>query len=86
MTSFDKKEKPNDGKFLFLNQVSQIERFKGISIYTHLVNTGYKTKKGAPKYRLTVFRQEDDSVLDEFTAFEFTSRVGKPYFSVLIKE
>ncbi len=79
-------EKKDDGKFLFLSQVTQIDQFREQNIYTHLINTGYKTKKGAPKYTLTIYQLGTDQVLAEYPAFEFMSRANKPYFKVLVKD
>ncbi len=75
------------GDFLFLSQVTTEvkDRFKGVTVHSHLINTGYKTKKGADKYHLTIYRSSDDEVLAEYPAFQFMSRAGKPYFKVLVK-
>ncbi len=79
--------KPSDeAQFLFLSQITQLDKFRGLSVYSHLINSGYKTKKGDPKYTLTIYKSDDDTVVAEYQAFEFTSRAGKPYFKVLVKD
>lgn len=75
-----------DPEFLFINELLN-KKFKGVSVYTHLIDKCRKTKKGNPIYNLAIYASRSNRLLANYTAFKFVSKkTGVEYFSALVNE
>lgn len=73
-------------KFIFISELLNT-KYKGQSVYTHLVSRGYKTKNGNDKYDCCVYSLINDQLLEKHDALRLRSKkTGNHYFSIIMRD